>query len=163
MLGVKNFMSGKKANLSAGWMFAGAVALLMNGAMVDPDTGEIILSSSDGQLAALLTSLSVGLATLRASIAKIAQNLPSSVPMILGGLVLGFYAVGCSTLGNIDPNTGETFAAGIQDEIVNLVPLFGPVLSTIIPIATGGILNIATILGQMMNSNSSNPTPGPVS
>ncbi len=158
MTGVKNFMSGKKANMSAGWMFAGAVALLMNGAMVNPETGEIILSSGDGQLAALLTSLSVGLATLRASIAKIAQNLSLSAPMILGGLVLGFYAVGCSTLGNIDPNTGQTFAAGIQNEIVNLVPLFGPVLSTIIPIATGGILNIATILGQMMDSNSVPPT-----
>ncbi len=157
MTGITSFMSGKKANMSAGWMFAGAVALLMNGAQVNTDSGEIILGAGNGEMAAILTALSVGLATLRASIAKIADSLSLNAPLFVGGILVGFYAIGCSTLGNVDPNTGQTFATGIQGEVTNLAPLFGPVLSTIIPIFTGSALNIATILGQMMESNSPAP------
>ncbi len=158
MTGITQFLSGKKANMSAGWMFAGAVALLMNGAQVNTDTGEIVLASGNGEMAAMLTAFSVALATLRASIAKIAAQFTLNAPLIVGSLLVGLYAVGCTTLGNIDPATGETFATGIQGEVLNLAPLFGPVLSTIIPIVTGSALNIATILGNMIDSN--NPTPG---
>ena len=162
MTGITKFMSGKKANFGAGWMFAGAVALLMTGAQVNTETGEIILNAGNGETAAILTAFSVALSTLRASIAKIAAQFQLNAPVIIGGLLLGGYAVGCASLGNIDPSTGDTFAAGIQGEVINLAPLFGPVLSTIIPIVTGTTLNIATILGQMMNSSNGNPTPGPV-
>ena len=158
MTGITQFLSGKKANLSAGWMFAGAVALLMSGAQVDTDTGEIVLTAGNGEMAAMLTAFSVALATLRASIAKIATQFASNTPIIIGGIIFGIYAVGCATLGITDPATGEPFSAGIQGEIVNLAPLFGPALSTIIPLVTGSALNIATILGQMMASGT--PTPG---
>lgn len=161
MTGITQFLSGKKANLSAGWMFAGAVALLMSGAMVNTETGEIVLQNGEGGLAAILTALSVALATLRASNTKIQAALAKvTIPVIaFGGLAL--YMVGCATLGQTDPLTGETFAAGIQGEVINLAPLFGPMLSTIIPIVTGSALNIATILGNMMNSN--DPTIIPTS
>lgn len=152
---ITQFMSGKKANMSAAWMFAGAVALLMNGAQVNTETGEIILNSGNGEMATLLTALSVALATLRASISKIAVQFAKNAPIIIGGTLMGLYAVGCATLGDIDPNTGQPFSEGIQNEIVSLAPLFGPVLSTIIPIVTGSALNIATIIGQMMSSSSS--------
>lgn len=156
---ITQFLSGKKANMSAGWMFAGAVALLMNGAQVNTETGEIVLSAGNGEMATMLAAFSVALATLRASIAKIAQQFNSAAPLIIGTGLLGLYMVGCATLGETNPATGETFAAGIQLEVTNLAPLFGPVLSTIIPIVTGSLLNVATILGQMMNSNNDVPVP----
>lgn len=157
MTAITQFLSGKKANLSAGWMFATAVFLLMSGAQVDQDTGEIILSNGEGGLAAILTALSVALATQRAAISKLSEALKGAAPALIGLSVVGLYMVGCATLGHTNPETGETFAAGIQGEVVNLAPLFGPILSTIIPIITGSALNIATILGQMKESN--NPPP----
>ena len=156
MTGVKQFLSGKKANFGAGWMFAGAVAMLMNGAVVT-EAGDIVMQGGSGEMAAVLTAFSVALSTLRASIAKIAAQ------MALPAIAIGFYAVGCATLGETNPNTGNTFSADIQGEILEVSPLFGPVLSTIIPIVTGTGLNLATILGQMFEAKN-NPTtpPGPV-
>ncbi len=153
MAGITQFLSGKKANLSAGWMFAAAVFLLMSGAQVDQDTGEIILSNGEGGVAAILTALSVALATQRAAITKLTNALKGVTVPLIGLAAATIYMVGCATLGDTNPATGQTFAAGIQDEVTNLAPLFGPVLSTIIPLATGSILNLATIIGQMLESN----------
>lgn len=159
MLGVKNFLDGKKANISAGWMFAGAVALLMNGAMVNTETGEIILQNGDGEMAALLTAISVALATQRAAISKLMKAVQAAgVPLLMFG-AMALYMVGCASLGNTNPNTGNTFGADIQGEIINLAPLFGPGLSAIIPLLTGTALNLATIIGQALESNTSPPTP----
>ena len=150
MQGITSFLSGKKANMSAGWMFAAALYLLMSGAMVDPETGDIVLQNGEGGIATLLTALSVALATLRASNSKIIAAINGKATLILGAVALGLYMIGCATLGQTNPATDQTFAADIQAEVITLVPLFGPVLSTLIPIATGSLLNIATILGQMM-------------
>lgn len=159
MTGITQFLSGKKANMSAGWMFAGAVYLLMNGAMVDTDTGEIVLQNGEGGLAAILTAVSVALSTQRAALAKIVKVTNGVAPMIIGALLIGGYIVGCAAFGQTNPATGNTFGQDLQNEVLNLAPLFGPVLSTVIPLVTGTALNAATILGQMMDAKNSIPTP----
>lgn len=156
MVGLKQFLSGKKANISAGWMFAGAVAMLMNGAVVT-EAGDIVMQGGSGEMAAIFTAFSVALATMRAAIAKLATQI--AIP----ALAMCVYMVGCATLGQTNPTTGNTFATDIQGEIVNVSPLFGPLLSTLVPIATGSLLNIATIIGQMMEGNSASSSPPPPS
>ena len=153
MLGIQQFLDGKKANMSAGWMFAGAIYLMMTGATVNPETGDIVmLSNGEGQMATILTALSVGLATLRASNTKIQKALKAAAPVLIGTLAVGVGMAGCAALGVTNPDTGTTPAQDLQEQAVALAALFGPGVAATVSIASGVALNAATVLGQMMDN-----------
>lgn len=124
-------ISGRKSYLSAMLVFNLALWGWLNGEL-------------DVEKFGILASVAGMGAGLRASVGKL--NGKAAAVLLVAGLASLY---GCASLGTVDPATGTTPAQDIQTGTVEpLAALLPPPFSTIVPIASAGLMTLLIALGK---------------